>query len=282
MAARLLVAITALLCALGVPTAAVAADGPAWTVSPAPGGERPYLYAEGAPGSVLEDTFTVTNPGAKPLTAELRPTAAGAWIALAGSRITVPPRTRAKVPFTLTVPPDAPPGDLRATIVASSGGREQSVRVQLRVSGPRLPALTVEDVSYAKGAIRWTLVNRGNTTLTPRVTITADGLFGELLRRSRAAAELPPAGRVTLTEKWQRTPALDAAEIRVEANAAGDVRARGTASVRFVPWPWLAAALAVLAAAVASALRRRRTLHRRRAAPSEQPTGERHLARSGR
>lgn len=276
--ARLL---AALLAGLLTPVTAVAADGPAWTATPGPGGDRPYIYAEGAPGTVLEDTLAVTNPGTKPLTVRLRADGEGSRIALAAPSVTVPPRTRAEVPLSLTVPPDAVPGDHRAAVTASSGGRESRVRIHLRVSGPLLAALTVEDVSVTGGTIRYTLVNRGNTVLSPRVTITADGLFGEVLRRTPGGlpAELLPARRITLTENWRDRPALDAVQVRVRATAAGAPAADATTSARFVPWAWCASALALGAAAAALWLRRRRG---RPSAPEcEQATADRQLARSG-
>ncbi|MFI1888053.1 hypothetical protein [Streptomyces jumonjinensis] len=285
--ARLTATLTAVLCTAtatataypgGHAVAATPPPGPAWTVD---GGDRPYLYAQGEPGAVLEDELQVTNPGARPLTVRLRPATAtatatdtaaaapgrprgaAAWITLAAEKITVPPRTRAKVPFSITVPPAAPPGDHPAAVTASAAGREASVRVHLRVSGPAVAALTVEDVSVSAGAVRYTLVNRGSTVLRPRVTITADGLFGEALRRTPRSLppELPPARRVALTEKWSDPPVLDAVEVRVVASAEGPrrVRASGTASEVFVPWPPLAVLTGLSAvAAVALWSRRRR------------------------
>lgn len=56
------------------------------------------------------------------------------------------------------------------------------------MTGPTLSALTVEDVSVSgrgrTAAIRYTLVNRGNTVLAPRLAVRADGLFGPVLRRA--------------------------------------------------------------------------------------------------
>ncbi|MFI1397312.1 hypothetical protein [Streptomyces sp. NPDC020681] len=303
MAARLLVSFAALLCALWLPALARAADGPSWTVQPASvGGGRPYIYLEGVPGTVLEDRLSVTNPGSKPLTVRLRPAdayntetgalavrgarqskGAGTWITLAANQVTVPARTRAEVPFSVTVPPGALPGDHPGAVVAASGGREAGVRIHLRVSGPTLAALTVEDVSLAGGAIRYTLVNRGNTALTPQVTITADGLLGELLRRPPRTLplELLPAQRVTLTEKWPGRPSLDSADIRVDATAPGAAASRATASVTFVPWGTVAGVAGALAATGGALVMLRRRHVRTLAAVTEQTDGERHLARSG-
>ncbi|MEV6397607.1 hypothetical protein AB0M39_23025 [Streptomyces sp. NPDC051907] len=232
-------------------TAAWAAGEPAWTAG------RAHLYLEGAPGAVLEDRLTVTNPGAKPLTVRLAPAeayntasgelavraardaeATGAWISLATTRLTVPPRTRAEVPFSVTVPPDALPGDHPGAITATTADREVGVRIHLRVSGPTLAALTVENVSYAAGAIRYTLVNRGNTALTPTLTVSVDGLFGKVLSRPARAlpVELLPAQRVTLTEPWAKPPSLDSVDIRLKATAAGDAKSTAVATANFIPW----------------------------------------------
>lgn len=96
-------AVAVLLSAAAAPVAA-ADDG--WSLAPsasAPGG-RPYVYAEGAPGTVLQDSVSVLNPGARPVTVRLRgadadntadgdltvraagkSTDTGAWIAFAES-----------------------------------------------------------------------------------------------------------------------------------------------------------------------------------------------------
>lgn len=218
---------------------ALAAEG--WSVVPAAGGTaggRPSVYAEGAPGTVLQDAVSVLNPGARPLTVRLRgadaddtadggftvrerpaDAGAGAWIAFAGHAdgrrtavrelsVRVPARTRADVPFTIGVPAGAAPGDRPGAIVASGGGRTSAVRVQLRVAGPALSALTVEHVRVGGGRISYELVNRGTTALAPRLAVHADGVFGTLLDRGPRAlpVELLPGRRVTLHEPWTGPP----------------------------------------------------------------------------
>nr|WP_308296256.1 hypothetical protein [Streptomyces sp. ISL-96] len=283
-----------LLCAAAAavlpPSAAAADGGPPWTAAPS-GDGRPYFYLEGVAGTVFEDTLSLTNPGSEPRTVGLRGTGkgAGAWIVLATPELKIPPRTRAEVPFTVTVPPGAAPGDHTGAIVASGAGRETDVRVHLRVSGPRLAALTVEDVtvsSQGDGAvIAYALVNRGNTTLTPRLAVRAEGLAGgDLLHRApRTLPErLAPGERVERTEPWPDAPALDAATVRLTATAAGGARGEATASASFVPWPTVTgAALLVLAAGGAAArhVRRRRTPPTTPTAPPTTP--ERHLAQAG-
>ncbi|MEU3063318.1 hypothetical protein [Streptomyces subrutilus] len=280
---------------------APAADDPGWTAGPAagpavrPDGVRPYFYLAGAPGTVLEDRLALTNTSDRARTVTLRGAdagdtpeggpavrparepagagaGAGAWFAFGpGATVTVPPRTRAVVPFTVTLPPSAPPGDHPAAVVAAEAGREAAVRVHLRVGGPSLAALTVEDVTVrGRGAateVAYTLVNRGNTVLAPALSLRARGRFGALPGRPAHAlpVELLPGQRVALTEPWPGAPALDRARVTLTATAPGGARASGGADAWFVPWRAAGrtgAGLLLLAAAVGAALyllRARRT-----------------------
>lgn len=256
--------------------AARAADGAAaWSVAPSAGagsrsardGGRPYFYAEGDPGAVLQDTVSVTNPGDRPRTVTLRgagPAGTGKWLAFAKREVTVPPRTRADVPFTVTVPSGATPGDHLGEVVARGGGRDERVALRLRVSGPALSALTVERVRVDAGAgrISYDLVNRGNTVLEPRVAVRAEGVFGELLdRRARKLPlELAPGRRVSLTEPWGGVPAFDSVDVKLTVTAGGGVRELGAASAWIVPWSSVAGggALVLVVAGGFVAVRRRR------------------------
>ncbi|MFJ7302222.1 hypothetical protein [Streptomyces sp. NPDC099088] len=271
---------------LGAAPAAQAAPG--WSVVPAAGGAadgRPSVYAEGAPGTVLQDAVSVVNPAGRPLTVRVRgadntadgtsardrAAGTGAWIAFAdrsGGRRTavralsvrVPAHTRADVPFTVAVPAGAAPGDHPGAIVVSAGGRTAAVRVQLRVVGPALSALTVEHVRVHGGQISYQLVNRGTTVLTPRLAVHADGVLGRVLDRAPRALPvgLLPGRRVTLHEPWTDPPVLDAVDVRLTVTAEGGARGTATASARFVPWWAPAGAGAVLAALVILIAVRRR------------------------
>ncbi|MGW1895731.1 hypothetical protein ACWCP6_36615 [Streptomyces sp. NPDC002004] len=296
---------TAALCAAPGPTA-LADDSPAWSVAPSAGagsrpaeGGRPSFYVEGAPGTVLEDTVSVVNPGTRPLTVRLRGADAdttrtgaltvrrkaadtGAWIAFAGRTVRVPARTRADVPFTVSVPADAVPGDHPGVIVASADGRESGVRVALRVAGPTLSALTVEHVAVRGKHITYDLVNRGNTVLAPRLAVHADGVLGTLLDRRPhpLPVELLPGRRVTLSEPWPDAPPFDSVHVTLTAEAAGGAHATGTGAARFVPWGTVGAVTAVVALLGAGAgLGVRRRGRRRAVLPSgETPRADRELA----
>ncbi|MFD7320888.1 hypothetical protein ACFV9D_07310 [Streptomyces sp. NPDC059875] len=254
--------------------AAAPPPAPGWTAGAAQG--RPYVYLEGAAGSVLEDTLSVTNPGAKPLTVRL--SGQGTPLAFAARTVTVPARTRADVPFAVTVTADTAPGEHRGTVSAEAGGRAVRVPVHLRVSGPSLAALTVEKVRLdGSGAVHYTLVNRGNTVLAPSLSLRAEGVYGTVLDRPSRALPLTlrPGERITRTEPWPDPPALDSVTLHLRATAQGAPVATARAERVFVSGGAVAAgAAALLAAAAAAALvaRRRRTGDAERAGAAGQAT----------
>ncbi|WP_435970109.1 WxL protein peptidoglycan domain-containing protein [Streptomyces sp. Qhu_M48] len=280
-----------LLAVLGAAPSASAAENGEWAVYPAAArlGSRPYFFLSADPGSTVTDRVTVANKTTAPLTFRLygadayntdrdggfavrtrqeRQTGAGAWIKPERTRITVPPGSAVTVPYTLTVPADADPGDHPGALVALDerirpGGkgsvavgvqRAVAARLYLRVNGPTVPALAVEDVSLdqdrplvpgtrtSNAVVSYTLYNRGNVTLNPRVALRAEGLFGRtLLDRdlAKVPAELLPRQKIRLTERWTGSPQLDWGDITLTATAK-DVRETGTVS--FLALPWLAAA----------------------------------------
>ncbi|MER7536225.1 hypothetical protein ABTX77_15770 [Streptomyces sp. NPDC097704] len=252
----LVVAATALL-------GAVAAAPPGaqdWTAAPAAG--RPYAYLEGPAGSVLQDTLSVTNPGTAPLTVRLTGQG-GAPVSFAARTVRVPGRTRADVPFAVTVTADTPPGEHRGTVRATAAGREVRVDLRLRVSGPRLAALTVEDVHVDAGAVRYTLVNRGTTVLAPSLAVRAEGLLGTVLDRPDRPLPLTlrPGERATRTEPWPDPPALDSVTVRLTATAPGAAPATARAEAAFASGPALTGTAGLLLAAgggAGYAARRRR------------------------
>ncbi|MFE3558341.1 hypothetical protein ACFXKW_26290 [Streptomyces sp. NPDC059193] len=292
-----LLAAAALYAAAAAPAAAAE---PGWTAEPVagtaaaarPGGDRPFFYLAGTPGTVLEDRIALANTTDQERTitlrgadayntpdgafavrpadpaAEGRPqapgTGAGSWISFgAGATVKIPPRTRAVVPFTLTVPPASPPGDHPAAVVATEGGHEVGVRVHLRVSGPTLAALTVEDVAVrgrgSAAVVSYTLVNRGNVALAPELGLEAEGLFGEVPGRTGRAlpVELLPGQRVELTEPWPGAPVLDRVSVTLTVTAPGGARAVAAGSRWLVPWNlvgWTGAGLLVLGGTTTAAL----------------------------
>ncbi|MEW1615529.1 MULTISPECIES: hypothetical protein [unclassified Streptomyces] len=259
-----------------------------WTARPAGGGStgrdaRPYVYLEGTPATVLQDRLSVTNPARAPLTVRLRGDGpAGPWVRFAAASVTVPARTRADVPFALTVPGDAVPGGLAGEIVAAGGGEERRVPVRVRVGGPTLAALTVEDVEVSARTIRYALVNRGNAVLRPRLAVRADGMFGTLLDRPARPLplELAPGRRVELTEPWPDAPALDSVTVRLRVTADGGARGEAAASTAYVPVvPVAGAGLLVLGVLAVLGVRRHRRRRDRRGPRTTGPDGATATAR---
>ena len=129
---------------------------------------------------------------------------------------------------------------------------------------PRWPSRTSRSPSTARWSrrtgesrtdITYTLHNRGNVTLNPKVDLKATGLFGRtLLSRdlTRIPAELLPGQKVELTEAWHGSPQLDWGDVKLTASAKD---AHGSAAASFFALPWLAAAV-LLAAALALAAHR--------------------------
>ncbi|MFI6639187.1 hypothetical protein [Streptomyces sp. NPDC050504] len=239
---------------LAVPHPAAAAGEP-WSAGPAAGGDgggrgRPYFYLEGAPGAVLEDRIALTNPGARPLTVRL----SGAGAVFRAPRVSVPPRTRAEVPFGVAVARNAAPGERSWALVAEAGGRAVRVPLHLRVKGPALAALAVEGVRADRAGVHYTLVNRGNTALAPRVAVRVDGIFGARLDRPAGAARpLAPGERAAGTLRWPGgAPTLDRVSVTVAATAPGAEPAEARATGAFVTWWWVAVGGA-LAAGLAGA-----------------------------
>ncbi|MEU7361305.1 MULTISPECIES: COG1470 family protein [Streptomyces] len=242
-----------------------------WSVAPL-GAGRAAFYAEGAPGTVLRDSVSVTNRSRTPVTVRLRGTGVPTVFARSGLR--VPPRTRAEVPFTLTVPPGAAPGDRTgAIVVRDAHGRGATVRVWLRVSGPSLAALTVEHPAVHADRITYELVNRGTTVLVPKLAVRADGLFGRVLDRAPRTlpVRLAPGARRTLSEPWPGRPVLDRVRVRLTVTAAGGAHDTTGTTAAYVPWGAVTGGAAAVAAGGAAVLLRTRHRRRRPARPGPRP-----------
>lgn len=297
---------------LAAPTAG-AADNGSWSVFPATAdaSARPYFYLSADPGATLTDKVTVTNKTGEPLTFRLyaadayntardggfavraqneKQRSVGAWAKADRARVTVKPHGSVTVPVTIKVPEDAEPGDHPGALVAlderidpaDAGavavGIQKAVgaRIYLRVNGPTMPALSVEDVQVehtaplvpgtgtSRAVISYTLRNRGNVTLRPEVALKAEGLFGRtLLARDlkRIPSELLPRQEVRLTEEWRGAPQVEWGEIKLTASAPDT---RESASVSYFALPWLVAGvlLAALAGGAALWIRSRRARRR--------------------
>lgn len=200
-----------------------------WSVQPATASgadTRPNYTLTLKPGDTVTDYVSVSNLGEQPLTlavyasdafntpqggfdllpADQAPVDVGAWVTFNTETVEVPARGSVVVPFTLTVPLNATPGDHVGGIVASrsrpaadGSGNQVLVdyrvgsRVYLRVEGTMAPSLAIEDfkVDYQSAAnpisggdmsITYVVRNTGNVRLSGSQEITVKGPLGLALK----------------------------------------------------------------------------------------------------
>lgn len=235
----LLVAAAALLVG-GGPAAAADAAGPddvTWTVRTASNGfgsdRTGYTYSI-EPGASVDDALVVANHGDEPLdlavyaadgyttesgqfdllTPDLEQAGIGAWLVWGAGpgSVTVEPGASVELPFTVTVPDDATPGDYAGGVLTSltqadaaegiSVDRRLGIRVDLRVGGELAPSLAVEDVhvdhagtlnpaAAGDAVVTYTLHNTGNTALSALQAVAVSGPFG-VLRADAGEVDAPP------------------------------------------------------------------------------------------
>lgn len=297
---------------------ASAADNGTWSVFPTQtpnSAPRTAFSFDLAAGATLKDAVTVKNQGKLPLTMNLYPadafnaaggggfalrqqgepnTGVGSWVKLAKSTVTIAPGKSVSVPFTMTVPRNASPGDHAGGIVAvnaqaegvqESDGvtvgikRAVGTRIYTRIIGPLNPSLSVTDVTVdtiekaqipffteGKATITYTVVNTGNTRISADQALKITGLFGQTIAQPTLAKapEILPGETITLVQQWDSVPAFNQAHVRVEFQATdvsgAEVTAAGDATVWYVPWLFLLAiALVILAIVLVRRMRGRRT-----------------------
>ena len=236
------------------------------------------------------------------------PAGAGSWVAFEEGRRTTRVHLtaggQAVVPFTVSVPADARPGDHAAGIVVTLGVADSSVgasaiehrlatRLYVRVQGTVSPALVVRSVKAsqplggnpfsAPTTITAVVENIGDVALTAQAQAYVHTWFGRSLGApaSDDVAELLPGATRTLTFEVGSvgrvgylaphvtlTPGADA---DAYAFTLPDVDGRGTAAAI----PWLLVIAVVIAAVVGLlVVRRRRSLANANEAPDEGTTKE--------
>jgi hypothetical protein len=299
--------------------------------------DRPYLKYAAPPGSVIYDHIALLNQGGTPIDLQLysgdvvmadggglavpartqASTDAGAWIAVdtAGAAVTVPAQTKTTgvgytvVPFSITIPANAQPGDHIGGIVGSlvvtgqagenspSINLEQRVvaRVYIRVSGDLRPGLAITAVTatYRPGVlggagagtveVGYTVRNTGNVRMAVDTGVQVAGPFGLLPRTVTGdhIDELLPGGEVHLNTSVSRVWPLVIGTVTVSATgraaAGGEDPGVGTvrAQAHFWAIPWVALAVLALLLALAAyriVRKRRRQLARAGRAPSGRRT----------
>ncbi|MBM7491477.1 putative membrane protein [Micromonospora luteifusca] len=229
---------------------ALAADGNvAWTVRTASNsyGEARSSYSYNVnPGGSVEDAMVVANRGPAPLTLSVyaadgfttgagqldlltkdkKSVAIGAWAKPNAGSVVVQPGKTAQVPFKISVPDNATPGDYVGGILTTLTQSDQAegvnvdrrlgIRIKMRVGGDLKPNLAIEDlhVKYAgpsnpfsKGdaTITYTVHNVGNAALSGQQAVSVSGPFGLLRVRAKDIAAPP---ELLPGESWKVTVPL--------------------------------------------------------------------------
>lgn len=265
-----------------------------WSVSPAdesgPDGRR-SIENELDPGQIVEDRFAVRNVSAQEVTfrltaadgfytrtgrfdilpADRESTGSGTWITLPET-VTVPGGGTVVVPFTLTVPERAEPGDHAAGITASvlsvqtaEGGASVGVesrvgfRVLTRVAGEITPAASLTAVSgtYAtmwnplrpgSATVAFDVVNDGNTRLAVQGTVSVVGRSVAFPADGENPQELLPGDTRAITVEvpgvWPlflapATVAVDATSVTMDGASEALPTVTADTLVWAVPWPQL-------------------------------------------
>jgi hypothetical protein len=147
------------------------------------------------------DGFTANGGRLDLVTKDAKSTRVGAWVHTDRPDVTVQPGKSVEVPFTVTLPDDAAPGEYMGGIVASpiqtgeadgtDANQRRGIRIRLRVGGELKPSLSVEDLHvrysgtpnpFGKGdaTVTYTIHNTGNAILTARQEASISGPFGSL------------------------------------------------------------------------------------------------------
>ncbi|TQJ32201.1 hypothetical protein [Microbacterium sp. SLBN-146] len=297
---------------LGETAAAASADEQVtWGIRPADGPlgtDRPTLALEGAPGSQRSDAVLITNYSERPLLLDVYVTEAGIatdgsatagaqgdalpgssveWVELAADRIEVPIGSAVTLPFTVSPPFDAEPGDHAFALLTSLAGegdvsvdRRLGIRGYVRVGGELSPGISVSDVSIESdlpadpfaerdGVLSFVVSNEGNVRLQSTAAITLRDLLGRELEWSTTVDDrtdvfvwdggplpvLGPGDRVTVVVPLAdiSAPAVTlTADVLVEAHAFVDPTAvldpvRASGWMLSVGWPVLVLAAIVVA-----------------------------------
>ncbi len=274
------------------------AQGVEFAVQPSgpegPGGRDYFVYTL-SPGQTFGDFVAVSNFADQPVTFLLYPTDAfntegdaafallredeqpvdtGTWINLAADQYTIDPQSTAVIPFSITVPPDAAPGDHAGAIVAqpvptpgqptegfSFQVRQRiGARVYTRVDGPLDPSLRIDQLAFdyerpvnpltgGDGLVTYQVSNIGNVRLASTAVLKIKGPFGITVKElpARELPELLPGSDVLVTETVNDIPQLGRLTAQVDVTAQiEDEQTSASTSVWAIPWLALLALLLVI------------------------------------
>ncbi len=255
--------------------------------------ESDFFYIDLAPGAAIDANAIVSNhtdaavtllnyavdgqsteQGAFALAAQGDvQTAIGSWITLDAESITIPAQSDLTVPFRLSVPANATPGDYAGGLIiqsppvegatTSEGGdaavrldvvQRQGVRIYLTVAGTAQTALGHGDLTWERtgDTVTFTLPieNTGNTILYPTASLSLNSIIGATTELTFAAPEsILPSATLNLEATLSQAAFIQMGS--ADATLVSDAGTEQiTASFFYVPW-WLVVALLVVLAAIA-------------------------------
>ncbi len=275
-------------------------DDVTWTVRTASndfGHNRTSYSYDLRPGATIKDNLVVANRGKDPLTLGVyaadgftteagqldlvtkgaKSIAVGAWVHAGKDSVTIPAGKTVKVPFTVTIPENATPGDHAGGIVTSlvqpdatetiNVDRRLGIQIKLRVDGDLKPGFVIDDLKTkyhgtpnpaGKGdaEVTYTIRNTGNAILSgsgktsivgPSGKFKVEGaqqstppqlLPGESWKVSERISGVTPAGKLTATTRL----------IPVIVDAAGSSTALPPVTATATGWalPWTLILLVVI------------------------------------
>lgn len=302
-----------------------------WTLAPASSaeevGNRPNLSYTIAPGDTVTDAVTVYNLGNVPLVFRVYATDAfnnddgtfallagdkppvdvGTWLKVDQEAVSVPPRMQTTIPFTITVPRDAAPGDHVGAVLASSAtlsnsgdgqteltvDRRTGTRLFVRVAGDLRTefGITALETDYhhsvnsfgGSATVRFRVENRGNVRLSGTPLVEVGGPFGVLSKTVKMPkiSELLPGEHADLSVEVADVPALFVNSTKVSIRPEGDGVAEAPTSTASAtqfapPVTLLLLVLVVVLLLLARRSRRRRAQGAARPAP-QPPTTPREM-----
>jgi hypothetical protein len=282
--------------------------------------ERSGFTYSATPGARLTDYVAVSNVGETPLNLRVyasdafntpeggfdllastgKPVDIGAWAKSIKDAVTVPARSVMIVPFSLTIPANASPGDHAGGIVAAltteqtaANGQKVAVeqrvgaRIYLRVTGDLHPRMSITDLAAdysgnflgrGDATLSYTVRNIGNTRLTGAQWAKVSTPWGSSVDAPALPriGELLPGGSIRMTTKvagllptgWLTgTVHVDPAAVPGHQDPA-PVVAEASVTIAAVPWLLVVVLLVLLLLILLWWLRRRR----RKASANTTPT----------
>jgi hypothetical protein len=240
---------------------------PGGNTDPDASGNRSQLTYSADPGTTVTDAVTLYNYSNEQLLFRVyatdalntedgnfdllpgkdQPNDVGSWVSVAQENITVEPGRQVTIPITITIPPEATPGDHVGAVVASSPtvsegddgqavllDRRTGTRLYLRVNGPVTPelAITGVDTTYhqsvnplaGRATVQFRIENRGNVRVSGKGEVEVSGPFG-LGGNTVPMPDVPellPGSSMTMIVDVDDVPAMFLASTTVTITPTGD------------------------------------------------------------